>query len=341
MVALSPPMSSDLIPVFVPSLGASLALAEKQKGRELTPEEIVELRDGGACIMMTPADAREMDLKRGYRDVDPPNCQADWRRLRTQLTGHGFLPKLVLCAPGGDALRAQTEPLLQQEGVEHEFCGPDVYLARSFEASICRLRPSLTPPDLATIGAHTTVLYTLSDHFTPQEAAAVGRRALRFGVQLLDAGAFAIKCESAGIAHAAARWRELAQRVEAGFGGDDALSDDAWAALYEAFVQLPIGDERSEYYSCGMHLLGHPDLVVSAELLKGGNRPPAYEAAHLFDIFASYLLTECGGKWFTAGHTFSVDAKAKRYRVLWERCTSYEEDDFFHNPFGRWRFVEA
>jgi hypothetical protein len=59
----------------------------------------------------------------------------------------------------------------------------------------------------------------------------------------------------------------------------------------------------------------------------------------LFRPFALYLLAECAEGTFGSGHTFSVSKGAPRYRVTWEPCTGYEEDDFFFNPFGRWRFT--
>src|SRR5262249_51313766 len=93
-----------------------------------------------------------------------------------------------------------------------------------------------------------------------------------------------------------------------------------------------IGSDE-DYYTCGMHLLGKPDLIVSVDLLE------AIDAANLFSVFALYLLAECREGEFASGHTFSASKDAPRYRVLWEPCTGYDEDDFFFNPFGRWRFT--
>jgi hypothetical protein len=65
----------------------------------------------------------------------------------------------------------------------------------------------------------------------------------------------------------------------------------------------------------------------------------AAAAARLFETFALYLLMECPVGKFASGHTFGVASGAPRYRLAWEPCNSYPEDDYFFNPFGRWRFT--
>ena len=65
----------------------------------------------------------------------------------------------------------------------------------------------------------------------------------------------------------------------------------------------------------------------------------AVGAVKLFTAFALYLLAECPEGEFASGHTFRTGNKAPRYRVEWEPCIGYDEDDFFFNPFGRWRFI--
>jgi uncharacterized protein YegJ (DUF2314 family) len=76
---------ADLIPVFVPALGAILIAAEDKKGRPLTNEEVLSIRDNAACIMMTVDDAIKLADSRGYDDLDPENCWYDWQMLRREL----------------------------------------------------------------------------------------------------------------------------------------------------------------------------------------------------------------------------------------------------------------
>jgi hypothetical protein len=301
-----------------------LAQAEKVKGGPLTEAAVERIRDGCFCIMMSADRAGQVAVSRGFRDVEPENCWADWHRLRVQLTGNGYLPKIVLCILGNGGLRQRWEPILQSEVIEHEWAGADGRMSRAFQMSAAGHNRSLGGDDLAAIAEHTEVLYLLSSNFTAQEAAAVSTSFLHLGARLLEAGAVAMKCESSGIAHSRARWRDLAA----------ASSAAPWLALLRAYVQMPLlGDD--EYTSCGLHLLGQPDLIVSRSLVSDADG-----VVNLFLAFALYLLSECPAGKFAPGHTFRADTDSPCYRVMWEECAGYAEDDFFYNPFGRWRFAE-
>lgn len=74
----------QLVPVFIPALGAILIMAEDQKGAPLSHDEVTKIRDSAACIMMSPADARKMEETRGW-EIDPVNCWHDWQHLRREL----------------------------------------------------------------------------------------------------------------------------------------------------------------------------------------------------------------------------------------------------------------
>jgi len=327
------PEDQPLIPVFIPSLAAILANGERSKGSPLTAPEIEAIRDKAACIMMDQADAAKMDESRGYRDVNPQNCWVDWHRLRAQMTG-GYLPKIVLCIPGNDSLRPNLEPLLRAENVEHEFRPHDPNMLRAFKSSSITW-PQFTDEDLARIDGHSTVLYALSKNYTAAQAPAVARSFLSLGHRLLDAGGHAIKVESAGISHPATRWAELDDTAAR---GPDLLQQ--WSALFHAYVVHPIGS-KTDLYTCGMHLLGAPDLIISTDTLKhtAPNTDPARAAIQLFRSFALYLLAECQPGQFASGHTFRASQDAPRYRVTWEPCLDYPEDSFLFNPFGLWRFA--
>lgn len=325
--------TNDLVPVFIPPLATCLAAAEASKGNRLTEAEVLRIRDKAVCMMMAREDAAKLFESRGFRDVEPENCWADWHRLRTQFTGQGYLPKIVLCVLGDADLEAQCSRLLHAEGIAPEWQERDGRMTSAFRASACRWDPSLTENDLAAIAAHSRVLYVLSDHFTAEAGPSASRRFLRLGGRLLEAGALAMKCESSGIAHGRARWLELAREAEGA---------DPWLTLLHSYVQLPI-QTGDDYFSCGLHLLGQPDLIVSGSLLReafGSTEDPGWTAVNLFRAFGHYLLAECAPGRFASGHTFSLDAASPRFRVRWEECTGYAEDDFYFNPFGRWRFAE-
>ena len=314
----------DLIPVFMPPLATMLARAEKVKDAPLTETEVIRIRDQSPCIMMEPKDAEKLVETRGYRDVEPENCWADWHRLRVEMTGNGFLPKIVLCLVGDDRFAKKAGPILKAAGAEHEFRDRDPRMASAFKASVCPAAPTLDAEEIERIDQHESVLYVLSKNSTSGQAPEASRAMLGLGAKLLEAGGLAMKCESSGIAHGRARWIALAEQAQS--------RQDSWPALFRAYVQFPIGSKK-DLYTCGMHLLGKPDLIVSKSL-------EVDDIVGLFQTFALYLLGECVEGRFASGHTFRVDADSPRFRVRWEPCAEYDEDDFFFNPFGRWRFAE-
>jgi hypothetical protein len=194
---------------------------------------------------------------------------------------------------------------------------------------------TLTGPDLARIGSHSTVMYALSKHFAPADAVETARAIVSLGRWLLDAGGFAIKCESSGIAHPPTFWLAFDDRTRVGSSGE------RWDALYRAYVLGPIGSQ--DFYTCGTHLLGSPDLIVAESLLRAitaGDSNTASTASRLFARFAVYLLDECPPGAFGSGHTFSEARDTPRFRLVWEPCTGYAADDFYFNTFGRRRFTE-
>lgn len=75
----------DLVPVFIPALGAVLLGAEDKKGSPLDEKEVTAIRDKSTVMMMEVDDAQNMDKSRGYKDVDPENCWHDFQKLRDKL----------------------------------------------------------------------------------------------------------------------------------------------------------------------------------------------------------------------------------------------------------------
>ena len=75
----------QLIPVFIPALAVLLAQFEREKGAPLTEEEVIGIRDNGACIMMTLEHAQALSEKRGY-DINPHNVWAEWQQMRTEIS---------------------------------------------------------------------------------------------------------------------------------------------------------------------------------------------------------------------------------------------------------------
>ena len=306
-----------LIPVFVPPLANVLAFAEQAKGSRLTPKEAEAARDKASCIMMGEPEAAKLRESRGYRDVDPEDCWADWHRLRSRFVG-GYSPRIILCVPFAAGGKARAASLLS--GVEHEWRPREKAVIESF-AVAARYDPGFAPRDLSAIEGHTDVVYVLGPNYPAAKAGEETRSTLELGARLLGAGGLAIKCDTSGVGHPKSRWLELSM-------------DGSWEARFRAFVKPLITDGR-EVWSCGLHLLGLPDLIVEKSAL------PAEEVLRYFHRFAVYLLEECADGRFRSGHTFSPDARSPRFRIQWEECVGYDEDDYFFNPYGRRRFVPA
>lgn len=75
----------DLVPVFMPALSVVLVSAEDEKGKPLTYDEVIRIRDKAPCMMMSVEKAEELAQSRGYDDIDPENCWYDWQHLRREL----------------------------------------------------------------------------------------------------------------------------------------------------------------------------------------------------------------------------------------------------------------
>lgn len=324
---------------FVPLLGQMLALGEEQKGSRLTEKEVIAIRDKAPCIMVPSEVARALEEKRGFRDVNPENCWADWNQLRVEFTGNGYLPKIVMCFPSTQVSVSNLQKILEEEETDFEINEYDATIVGAFEKAGLGRSPSLTKDELESLADHAAILYALSDNFPDRFAANIAFHFLRVGRRLLEAGAIAMKCESSGIAHSRKRWLELADQAERGADGEWI---SFWSALFDAFVQFPIV-LNDDFYSCGMHLLGKPDVIVSRELMKQTLKTQSTtdSIVYLFERFCVYLLAECQDGTFASGYTFQPDLEWPSFRVIWEECTGYEQDDLFYNPYGRWRFTSV
>jgi hypothetical protein len=255
--------------------------------------------------------------------------------------GSEFYPRIVLCLPGPWERREDLEarlrdgPFRLEEGklrsadgrdsFDAEFRGSDPRMKSAFQVSACRVRPSLTPADFRLVEGHRAVLYVLSDHYGRSTAAASAARMIEIGRALIDADALAVKCESSGIAHSAARWRDLAARLP------------AWGTLFEAFVRLPILSETQEIYSCGMHLLGAPDGMLPLSLFGEGKLMAAYQ---LLERFLRGTEKEAASATVPREMTFQ-DEGSGRFLSTLERCAQYAPDDFMWNRWGWYRLQRS
>jgi hypothetical protein len=196
----------------------------------------------------------------------------------------------------------------------------------AFEACADRASPSLTAEDWAAIDRHSDVLYLLSPAFADGTALDVARRTLAATAALLREGATAAKGECSGIAHGRDRWLELANEADA---ADETL--DLASALFTAWVRRPISD-AGWLYSCGMHLLGQPDVECPAD---------DQDWLRWMDVLAIYLLAERPPDGMHSGEGFRLSADGPRRVLEHTACERYETDDPFFNPYGYWRLTPS
>jgi len=225
----------------------------------------------------------------------------------------------VIAEIGGDGFRLDTE---------YSQLEPDERMSRAFDASADRVEPSITKADEAVIAKHHAVAYILSPPLPAATAVAASTRMLAIIDALLSAGALAVKSESAGVAHGAARWRELAKRGRK----KDLL--ERTNALRLAFVRRPIGDDDGTLYSCGMHLLGERDIELDAS-------DDVQADIGWIDLLAVYLLAEKPERGVKEGEGFRREDAGERRVLRALPCKRYESDDFFYNPYGYWRLVSS
>lgn len=252
-----------------------------------------------------------------------------------------IMGEIVLCVPGRFGSREEVEALVPGFGFELE-PGHDDRMVDAFAASA---QSEADAAAFARIGDHTAVVYLLSGSVGRDEAESVAEAMLSAACALLDAGGLGVKCESSGTAHTEGAFRALAAEVEAARDAlaQDDLDEDATltlrhklvSALYDAYVERPIADDH-DVYTCGMHLLGAPDVVIAASAIASEDDPGCVDASDL-DAFALYVLAEPLAR---AEVTFRTTEDAPAYAVSPEPCTRYPDGDEFMNPLGYLRLTK-
>lgn len=191
---------------------------------------------------------------------------------------------------------------------EYSLTQADERMEQAFMISKDRVAPSFVDEDWKRIARHNTVAYVLSPPIEADKAVLVSTEALDLVARMIKGGATAVKSESAGNAHGLANWVELAQKH----------------ALREAWVRRPIEDEGT-MYSCGMHLLGLPDVECAGRI---SDR----EAVKWIDAIADAAIA---GR--AVGSKFALNDHAPGKKVARVPCDRYADDDFFFNPYGYFR----
>lgn len=247
-----------------------------------------------------------------------------------------ILPRHVVCLLGTWRTLAEMEEMfarLAPPGFEldEEYSGPgeDDRMVTAFEHAADRVTPSFFQEDVSAVRAHTSVAYVLSPRIPKAAAMQISGMTLQMVATMLEGGALAAKSESAGVAHGFRRWIHLFTEYKTGYSQADPVRYAN--ALYDSWVRRPLSDNKW-WYSCGMHLLGLPDIEVEP-------REDPRQAIQCMDFIGTRLL---------AGE--SVDSLLVDKIIMPEKdlaientepktishvpCERYEADDFFFNPYG-------
>lgn len=224
--------------------------------------------------------------------------------------GADLVRRVIVLEPKGQFVLAGgvLADIADKDHVALEFHPSDTQMRTAFElAGQGKLSESI----LSAIEQHRSVAYLRF----PLRLRGERHRILKFTDVLRRTGGFALKVESAGVAHTWKRWSAL-------LGGSE-------FDLYCASVGLFGGNDR--YYSCGMRHFGLAECSVSRFM-------ELAEAADLMNRFNYWRIID--DPVLTSGHIFSLAPDAPRYRLTLEQDRQHSPDDMFFNSHGVW-FLDA
>lgn len=235
-------------------------------------------------------------------------------------------PRHVLCFLGMDESLLQPPKAVEKTIADFGFtidrtfsqAKPFPQMERSFAVCWDRVYPNAwTDADEAAVVNHQSILYVLSPPMEQEKTVACSAAALRIVEEMIDAGATAVKGESAGVAHGLTRWRQLAEDCKAAAKTSQGLAvTPAMSRICRlAFAKRPLaGSDYNE--SVGFHLVGQPEIYVAKA--RGSDR----DAVRLMDEIAD----EMGQR--------GVQATLRARKLKLSYDSSYAEDEFKYNPFG-------
>ncbi|WP_064708536.1 hypothetical protein [Rhizobium bangladeshense] len=242
----------------------------------------------------------------------------------TQEEASSVTPRHVLCFLGRDRDLSRLSEAAGQAirdfatgfSVDEDYSQgePDERMGRSFDVCWDRVEPDAwSETDEQSVADHQSVLYVLGPSMAKAETVKVSMTALRLVERLIEAGAVAVKGESAGIAHGLDRWRELIRQGAEAQGAGDLLAQRRIGRL--AFAKRPLS-ARGYLESVGFHLVGLPEVYVP--VTAGSER----QVVAIMDAVADEIGKKGLDPTLTArGASLSFDSV-------------YEVDEFKFNPYG-------
>lgn len=191
---------------------------------------------------------------------------------------------------------------------------PDDRMSQSFAVCWDRVEADAwSPADEDAVADHQSVLYILGPSMAQAETVKVSMLALRLVERLIDAGAVAVKGESAGIAHGLDRWRELIRQGAEATEAADPLSEQRIGRL--AFAKRPLS-VPGYLESVGFHLVGLPEVYVPETA--GSER----QIVAIMDAVADEIAQQ------------GLEPTLKGRRAGLSFDSTYAVDEFKFNPYG-------
>ncbi|MDV4179282.1 hypothetical protein R1521_12300 [Rhizobium brockwellii] len=191
---------------------------------------------------------------------------------------------------------------------------PDDRMSQSFAVCWDRVEADAwSPADEDAVADHQSVLYILGPSMAQAETVKVSMLALRLVERLIDAGAVAVKGESAGIAHGLDRWRELIRQGAEATEAADPLSEQRIGRL--AFAKRPLS-APGYLESVGFHLVGLPEVYVPETA--GSER----QIVAIMDAVADEIAQQ------------GLEPTLKGRRAGLSFDSTYAVDEFKFNPYG-------
>lgn len=238
------------------------------------------------------------------------------------------LPKIVLGIPGFWKTRNEFKEAMIRKGNGYIYLGNHIgnfekpeeffeidisdynqYVAEAFEIAG---NGSFSKDDVNNLKKHNSIVYIISDGGTLENVL----RIMEVASAVLHAGGIAVNVESSGRACTKKDWLDITNSKEI-------------TKVFTAFIQM--SRDNNIFYTTGMHSFGYPDVLTTTVEMA------AAEIEQLFKVFCIYSIIEKPK--INDGETFSLDLNSPIFLLKKEKCTMFEEDDLFFNPYGIWNLI--
>jgi hypothetical protein len=238
------------------------------------------------------------------------------------------LPKIILGIPGYWKTRDEFVKAMARDGNGYIYTGNHIgnlkepkelfevdmseynpYVAEAFEVAG---NGSFKKEHINQLNEHKSIIYLFGEGGSIEKVLDM----MEVASAVLHAGGIAVNVESSGRASTKEEWIEITNSRDI-------------AQVFAAFIQM--SREKNTFYTTGMHSFGYSDVETTSENITGP------EVSAIFRIFCLYNIVEKPK--ITDGETFSTDPNSPIYLLKHKKCTMFEEEDPFYNPFGVWNLI--